>query len=102
MRSNEDVACTRTQRRTRVSPPRPFLSLFPPSPCLYVYTQNGICVCFGPSKGGPTTVKIIGSSVESMKAKTRRASKDLWDDDNNAGLSDKPAGGVGSAELFSS
>ena len=69
---------------------------------MYVYTQNGICVCFGPSKGGPTTVKIIGSSVESMKAKTRRASKDLWDDDNNAGLSDKPAGGVGSAELFSS
>ena len=93
---------THTPPHTRVSPPRPFLSLFPPLPCLYVYTQNGICVCFGPSKGGPTTVKIIGSSVESMKAKTRRASKDLWDDDNNAGLSDKPAGGVGSAELFSS
>ena len=91
---------THTAPHARLPSP-PFFVLIPPF-CLYVYTQNGICVCFGPSKGGPTTVKIIGSSVESMKAKTRRASKDLWDDDNNAGLSDKPAGGVGSAELFSS
>lgn len=62
--------------------------------------EFGVAVCFGPvAKGETSTVKVVGSSVEKVDKKTRRGSKDLWDDDNVAGVNDTAKGGVGAAEL---
>ena len=62
--------------------------------------EFGVAVCFGPvAKGETSTVKVVGSSVEKVDKKMRRGSKDLWDEDNVAGVNDEVKGGVGSAEL---
>ena len=71
-----------------------------------VKSEVAMAVCFTsvpekePGVPGPTTiVKLIGSSCEKAKSRTRRSSKDMWDDDNPAGVNDTNAGGVGQAEL---
>ena len=61
-----------------------------------------VAVCFSGSAEGeaPTTVRLVGSSAETGTLKSRRASKDLWDDDNNVGMDHKSAQDrMGSAEL---
>ena len=64
--------------------------------------KSEVCVgvCFGPTGGEKTTVRVVGSSCERLQQKReRRASKDLWDEDNKVGISDKPKGAVGMEEL---
>ena len=61
--------------------------------------EVAVAICFGPTTGDATTVRLVGSSCEASAKKNRRASKDLWDDDNVAGLADKVQGGVGLNEL---
>lgn len=63
--------------------------------------EVAVAVCFCPvSEGGaPSTVEIVGSSCERVPKRTRRVSRDLWDDENVAGLSDRPKAGVGMEEL---
>lgn len=62
-----------------------------------IKNEVAVAVCFGPGTG---SAKVVGSSCEKAERKFRRASRDTWDEDNTAGINDKPAGGVGSAELF--
>ena len=45
-------------------------------------------------------VRLVGSSCQKVAQRVRRSSKDLWDDDNKAGVNDKMTGGVGMEELF--
>ena len=55
---------------------------------------------FSPAAGAETTVRLVGSSCQKVAQRVRRSSKDLWDDDNKAGVNDKMTGGVGMEELF--
>lgn len=47
-----------------------------------------VAVCFGPTTGGEySSVRLIGSSCEAVAAaRQRRASKDLWDEENVQGV----------------
>ena len=60
-----------------------------------------LAVAFGPvaEEGKGSTVRLVGSSVEKTEKRTRRASKDLWDEDNPLGVNDVQKGGVGMEEL---
>lgn len=65
-----------------------------------IKNEVGIAVCFGPTKEGETSVvQLIGSSCEKTEKKTRRSSKELWDEDNVVGMNDKEIGGVNAGEL---
>ena len=65
-----------------------------------IKVEVGVAVCFHPVNGEPTTVRIVGGSAEKVEKRNRRASKDMWDDDNAAGVNDVQKGGVGKEELF--
>ena len=58
-----------------------------------------VCFCPAEAEATPTTVRLVGSSCVKSARKARRASKELWDDDNAVGINDKAKGGVGMEEL---
>ena len=48
----------------------------------------------------PSSALLVGSSCEKVEKRTRRSSKDLWDEDSQMGLNTATTGsGVGAAEL---
>ena len=63
--------------------------------------EMGFAVCFtGVPEGKAVTVRLVGSSCEKVEKRTRRSSKDLWDEDSQMGLNTATTGsGVGAAEL---
>ena len=66
-----------------------------------IKVEVGVAVCFHPVNGdAATSVRIVGGSAEKVEKRNRRASKDMWDDDNAAGVNDVQKGGVGKEELF--
>jgi len=64
--------------------------------------EVAVAVCFGPTDDSkPSSVHLVGSSVETVAKRTRRSSKDRWDDDApRTTLNEQNVGAVGQDECF--